>query len=613
MSNWSDFEKLPGSAERNFEFLCRALIRLHYGKHGQFEALANQPGVEFHLRLEENCALGAAGKWFGWQCRWYDLPSGKALGNARRKKIEDAVNKTAKALPGLTDWILWTRNPLTKGDQTWFYGLKKKLRSKMKFDLWNSTDAERLLSGDVEILRKTYFGELLLTPVLLAKLHNKSVAPIRARWLPEAHQTVDAERTIRRMLGEVASWDELTDVARRLLSAVQVIQKEPIAFTGKLSSLTPLFLEAASELAGAMQSVHKLLGNGDLERLRVQLDGRPREISKDVAAAPRKMRGARIACGLTATNALADLKHGIQLLGEVASFLGVRIIAVLADAGGGKTQMAAEITAEVPGKRPAGVFMRGSELHSGRTLDDLPKCNGITIQGIPIPSMEALLAALDAAGQRARRRLPLIIDGLNEAQCPTDWKDPLCSLATMLDRFANVLVVCTVRTGARRPEERHIGFPHQEESPARMDFAEQALPDVRRIESSGFGGDTMEAIDRYFRHFKINPEDADLPVELLSHPLTLRIFCEVTNRERKRMVSIEAIPSSLSSLFEKYIEHAAKRIAELSPRDHRYCQGDVKHAIDLIGTAFWEDRTREMPIRPLMTAMGTTLAPGTRA
>ncbi|MHA3774934.1 hypothetical protein ACXR0O_25730 [Verrucomicrobiota bacterium sgz303538] len=204
----------------------------------------------------------------------------------------------------------------------------------------------------------------------------------------------------------------------------------------------------------------------------------------------------------------------------------------------------------------------------------------------------------------------MIIDGLNEAQCPTDWKDQLSSLSTMLDRFANVLVVCTVRTGARRPEERHIGFGEQEEPPARMDFAQQALPDsIRQIEASGFGGNAMEAIDRYFRYFKINPEDADLPVELLSHPLTLRIFCEVTNRERKRVVGIEAIPGSLASLFEKYIEHAVKRIVELSPRDHRYFTGDVKRAIDLIGTAFWEDRTRELAARPLMTAIGDDVRP----
>jgi hypothetical protein len=81
MLSWTEFEKLPGSAQRNFETLCRALIELHYPRHGPFAALANQPGVEFHLLLHTNCALGIPGQWFGWQCRWYDLPSGKALGN----------------------------------------------------------------------------------------------------------------------------------------------------------------------------------------------------------------------------------------------------------------------------------------------------------------------------------------------------------------------------------------------------------------------------------------------------------------------------------------------------------------------------------------------------
>jgi hypothetical protein len=164
MINWAEFEKLPGGAQHNFEILSRALIRLHYGRYGQFFALANQPGVEFHLRLQENCALGVAGRWIGWQCRWYDLPRGAALGTTRRKQIEDALIKTAKFLPDLTDWVLWTRYPLSKTDQNWFYAIK----TCMKLDLWTSVDAETLLSGDAEILRRTYFGELLFTPTACA-------------------------------------------------------------------------------------------------------------------------------------------------------------------------------------------------------------------------------------------------------------------------------------------------------------------------------------------------------------------------------------------------------------------------------------------------------------
>jgi hypothetical protein len=210
--SWTEFAKLPGSAQHNFEILCRALIRLHYDRYGQFLALANQPGVEFHLRLQDACGVGTAGRWLGWQCRWYDLPRGASLGKTRRRQIEDALAKTAKFLPDLTDWILWTRYPLTKGDQDWFYALK----TSMRLALWTAEDVESHLSGDAEILRRTFFGELLLMPNTLKQQHDLSVSQIRKRWLPEAHQIVDAERSLRRMLGERASWDDLLIISRRL-------------------------------------------------------------------------------------------------------------------------------------------------------------------------------------------------------------------------------------------------------------------------------------------------------------------------------------------------------------------------------------------------------------
>src|SRR5437867_1406885 len=122
--NWDAFAQLPGSAERNFEMLCRGLIHRQFGRCGHFAARAAQPGVEFHLKLHTKCSLGAVGAWFGWQCRWYDLPAARAIGNTRRKKIVDSIRKTEKELLGVTDWVLWTRHTLTKGDQDWFNGLE---------------------------------------------------------------------------------------------------------------------------------------------------------------------------------------------------------------------------------------------------------------------------------------------------------------------------------------------------------------------------------------------------------------------------------------------------------------------------------------------------------
>ncbi|CAA9350833.1 MAG: hypothetical protein AVDCRST_MAG93-7111 [uncultured Chloroflexia bacterium] len=155
--NWEIFKGLPGAADYNFEMLCRALIRRHYSRYGEFAALAQQPGVEFHLKLHESCELGGPERWYGWQCRWYDLPSGRAIGTGRRNKIVDAITKTERELPDLTDWVLWTRRPLTEGDQQWF----NELETSMRLHLWTAAEVEEHLSGPAEILRRTYFGELV--------------------------------------------------------------------------------------------------------------------------------------------------------------------------------------------------------------------------------------------------------------------------------------------------------------------------------------------------------------------------------------------------------------------------------------------------------------------
>src|ERR1051325_3175500 len=272
--NWKAFEDLPGSARYNFEMLCRALIRRHYGRFGQFVALASQPGVEFHLKLLAACPLGAPGAWFGWQCRWYDLPSGKALGTTRRNKIEEAIRKTEKVLPDLTDWILWTRHPLTKGDQQWF----RKLKTQMRLGLWTGTEVEELLTGDAEIFRSTYFGELVLSSVSLASLHENHAARIRGRWFPEAHQPVHVERTLRRMLGEVESWGDLTKVADSLRVAAKLITIATVDLAGSNAERTKRLIATAIGVADILNDAHTLVGRGDLDLLRQRLDQRMRVV-----------------------------------------------------------------------------------------------------------------------------------------------------------------------------------------------------------------------------------------------------------------------------------------------------------------------------------------------
>jgi hypothetical protein len=580
--NWQIFENLPGSPSSNFEYLCRALVRLQYGRFGQFEALANQPGVEFHLRLSEDCALGKTGQWFGWQCRWYDLASGKAIGATRRKKIIDALSKTEQALPELTDWVLCTRHPLTKGDQKWFKGLSKTVR----LHQWTSADVETHLSGDAIILRATYFGDLILTPDSLAVLHKESVARVQGRWLPEAHQTIEAERTLRRILVQPNAWDQLQKIRAELRAYAKSFESEPARSAPVLTSLISELKNVAKTFGAALRNAQQALASGDLEALGRLLCERPPIDNHLLSGWLRQLRACHLQAALFATNLVANIRLSDSLLSRMASSLDTRVVSVLAGPGGGKTQLSAQLTAANQG-RSAGILLHGQDFNANQSVDDLAR--RVSIHGVPVSNMEALVAALDAAGLRNRNRLPIVIDGLNEAEDPRKWKAAIASLNETLRKYPNVVLICTVRT---------------------EEFADESLPDhIERLEIPDFGEDTFEAIGKYFEYYKINPADADLPIELLSTPLTLRLFCDVTNPSRKEYVAIEAIPGSLTGLFDRYLEHATARIAELAPKDQRYYPQDVRSAINELGKALWRRNARNLNEREFRQLLGDDSRP----
>lgn len=579
--NWDIFVALPGSAEKNFELLSRGIVRQNFGRFGVFRALANQPGVEFHLKLENRSdSLGEAGRWWGWQCKWYELTAAGDLGATRRKHIKDGIRKAEIHVPGLTDWVLWTRRTLTKSDQEWFHGLS----SKMTLHLWTSDEVDNLLVGQAAVLRSTYFGELVLTPEMLADCHEQAVAPVRTRWQPGVHHVSEVERGLRRMLGDAESWDELRTLAVELRTCAEAVERAPKA-PPPLASVVSEVVAASKRSADILERVAAGVGTGDLDLIRDEVSACSHGVPVGVATAPRKLRAGNHRAGLYATNAVAACHDTARAIRLVEDAFSSRIVALLAPAGCGKTHLAAQLTAQTDA-RPHGVLLHGRDLHATHTLDNLAR--HISIVARPVPSMESLLAAVDAAGQRARHRIPVFIDGLNEAEDPRLWKSLLASLEATLAKYPYVLMVCTLR-----PE-----------------FAGDALPaSTRRVQISGYGKETVEAIREHFRYYKIDAADASIPLDLLRHPLTLRLFCEVTNQARQQVVGVSAMPGSLTELFDRYLEQVGTRVVELAPRAQRFYAHDVNTAISIFANTLWESRSRSVGYAELRTLVGDAQRP----
>ncbi|MAS87830.1 MAG: hypothetical protein CMH30_07655 [Micavibrio sp.] len=583
--NWSAFEILPGDARINFENLCRGIVHAHWAQYGQFIALKNQPGVEFHLNLNQDCpALGDSSRWYGWQCKKFDLTQAGSLTAASKNQIIDSLDKTVKYLPHLTDWMLWTPYTLSKTDQTWFKGLDSKYPYSLH--LWADEEIENNLAGPALLLRATYFGELVITPDDLKARHDESIAPIKDRWINPVHQETDVERTIRRMLGEPDYWRDLVALGQGLSETTAIIEAWK-STDPNLSTYQKTFVAACHTTSEMLLHLYEILCEGDIDIIRQWLSNRNPLINSDIVSFPRLLRKQNIPISLEVANALDDMRIAQSLFDEVEEYLGVGMVAVLADAGGGKTHMAAELSSAQE-NRPAGILLHGRNFHRGQNQHDLAR--QFLVNGTPLDSMEKMLASLDAAAKRAGCILPLVIDGLNEAENPKEWKDVLSYIQTTVKSYPNVLVICTLRTG----EHKRPYWSRYDETDTRESFAVQSLPDdIWQFECEGFGEDLYDAIGKYFQYYNIHCESGlEIPKGFLGHPLNLRIFCDVTNPKREQAVEINYFPASLAHLFDKYIENLCTRISNMKKLP--YNSQELKTSIYKLGVSLWEGGDREI-------------------
>jgi hypothetical protein len=465
----------------------------------------------------------------------------------------------------LTDWILWTRDHLTKADQEWFYSLDADFR----LDLWTGEDLEDHLKGSAELLRSTYFGELVLTPDTLREQHSLAVAPIKDRWVPALHQMPDAELEIERQLGTRTAWDDLDQVAQQLRASTKCVQEEMDDLPSWLRDATLGTVQVAVDTLAKVVKAQEILIEGNLD-LADELGGELSQPPRGWDASIRRLRTMQSPLALVASNMVADTRHALKVVRELLEALESRTLAVIGQGGYGKTQVSAQLTTEKDG-RPSGLLLLGTHLCAGDGLDALAR--RVICAGKPVPSFDALAAALNAAGQRCGRRLPLLIDGLNEAEDPRDWKIALAATEEQLKAYPYVLLVVTLR-----PDVQQASLP-------------QGMP---ILELHGFQENLASAIHAYFEAYLIDASDAAFAWKLLNHPIMLRMFCEVTNPERKTTVGVEAMPTSLTAMFDRYLELAADRIYELSPRTSPHYQPDVRAALSRIGLALWHGKTRSV-------------------
>jgi hypothetical protein len=578
---WETFLALEGAPDHNFELLCRALVQRNYGRFGQLRSRRNQPGIEFHLKLDQDCDLGETGRWFGWQCRWYDLGQSHSLGKTRQDEIVEAIEKAKSDVDGLTDFVLCLRELPRSGDLNWYFGLDAGVR----LHLWADEEIDARLTGDAEILRRTYFGELVITADQLAETQKRTLQPVAQRWVPGLNVVTPVEEAIRVALAASQAGTALHEEISRLRAIAADLERaqEGVAAAGMeavADGVTKDVVSLADRLA-AIADACEHSRPGEAREL-VALDATPVSSVAEVRLLARRLRARRVPEALAASTVEADLRHALELIGQHRSLMVSTMIAVVGDAGRGKTQLAGQLTGRTS-SQPAGVLIRGSELRAGGTLDEL----AARLPGLNAGTFDELLEALDAAGARIGARLPLVIDGLNDAERSSEWRAQLSQVAPILGRYDHVMLIVTVRGAVR----------------------EDALPaDTLELSLGWDDTEVEEVVRRYCEHYRIDPGSVRLPMGLFRIPLFVRLFCEAVNPEPAAAVGVESLPSSLVAVFELYRRETARRL-RVRPGRPTLPEGHIERKLADFATVLWREAARDLPFeqaRALIDDAGTS-------
>ena len=559
---------LPGAPHTNFEALTRAIVSRRYGALGTIREWRQQPGVEFYLRVEHPGGLGDPGRVWGWSCKWFLLGSSNELTRSQRTQIEESVDKAIEYVDGLTDFVLCLPQRPARGDEKWIDGLGPSRGISTK--LWAAENYDAQLAGFDE-LRSTFFGELVLSPEVLERAHERSVAPVKARWVPQLHRPSHVERKLERALLRSAPFGWLDEHAASIAYRAETLR-------GALGDIDDDSLRAdAKDIANDLDKfVTDLRAIVDAGCNRRPTEARHRIVEQQPpASSPRKLRGLvlalrkrRLPAALAVTGIAAEIRDAVWWLQEAAADTDAQMIAVVAAAGLGKTHLAAQLTAPLD-QATAGVFIQGGHLRASGSLDELAQ----RIPGLNVNRFDDLLEALNSAGARAGVRIPLAIDGLNEAERPSEWSGLLEELVPALGDFPNVVVVITLRE----------------------ELATRAVPTTATtVELEWHRPEVNDLVDAYFEHYLINPAGAWLPTGMFHNPLFVRIYCEAANPQRQHPVGVEALPTSLVGVFELYLDRVVKRLAE-DPARVAIPSDQIKRRLTSLALELWTHGTRWLP------------------
>lgn len=217
-------------------------------------------------------------------------------------------------------------------------------------------------------------------------------------------------------------------------------------------------------------------------------------------------------------------------------------------AGTGKTHLLCDVVEDrtTDGKELPSILVFG-ELFA--TSED-PFAQIIRQLGLKSINKGQFLRLLNNAGKQSNCRAILTIDALNETRQRNFWKRNLGKVADEIKKYPNIALIVSVRTGF---EEEVIT------KKLRRDFIDE--------EHRGFEFREWEAVNKFFKEFRLPLPEIPLLMPEFQNPLFLLLFCKAfqdrTKKSKgKKQKQVFRGHEGATYIFESFVDSVSKKLSK---------------------------------------------------
>ncbi len=615
MIDWSELKPYENNKYRSFEELCYQIAKGLHGDEGRFTSIDDSgggDGVEFYLTLEN-------GDEWGWQAKFY-FPD-KRLNNSRKQSIKKSLKKACEVHPHLKKWILCTPTNFTPTEQDWFDNtLRQSIPPNMDVDLehWGDSDFNNWLSEPRFSGKYHYFfGELELDLEWFKTQFEKEKAELKKQYDSSLHTEIDVEIDIHAILGDHAFAEHITTSIEKLKEELEdlndavdnlnkPIQKDIVwdaAKKEKVANAAKPLQDMVIKTIDQFKQVKEFLkGNMLYEAQTINWDC----VFKKLEDALSTYRTAIDESGISEIEYTGESKYKARILDDTRwlvhrpesiianlldDFLNYELykckllnhseLKIFGNAGVGKTHIACNICdGRLKNGLPA-LFIRGNLFTTDQSIE------AKLCERFDIPSsykFNDFLQALSAAAEAHNTRIPLFIDGLNEAthngKLSRVWENYLKGFVYEIEQTKNVVLITTCRTSYKKVIWDDEYPPYS-------------------VDVEGFDNDevTLKAIVKYSKVYDIELNLTLTPLAQFKHPIYLKIYFETKKRSGNTEESDYIGEQALFEIFDEYLVVCNKTICDDLNRHES--ASIVQTELNKIAEYLWTNRCRHIPFEKL--------------